>query len=66
MSEMTRGQSDDLARFGRFDAEATERHWRELVSPFDRTLRSARPGHPGRQPGRTRPSPWPAVFTVEP
>jgi carboxymethylenebutenolidase len=29
----------DFARFGRFDAEATERHWRELVTLFDRTLR---------------------------
>jgi carboxymethylenebutenolidase len=29
----------DFARFGRYDAEATGRHWRELVTLFDRTLR---------------------------
>ena len=28
----------DFAKFGRFNAEATERHWRELVPLFDRTL----------------------------
>jgi carboxymethylenebutenolidase len=29
----------DFAKFGRYNAEATERHWRELVALFDRTLR---------------------------
>jgi len=28
----------DFARFDRFDAAATERHWRELVTLFGRTL----------------------------
>jgi carboxymethylenebutenolidase len=29
----------DFAKFGRYNEEATERHWRELVALFDRTLR---------------------------
>jgi carboxymethylenebutenolidase len=29
----------DFAKFGRFNAAATERHWGELVALFDRTLR---------------------------
>ena len=29
----------DFTKFGRYDAAATERHWRELVALFDRTLR---------------------------
>ena len=29
----------DFAKFGRYNAEATERHWRELVALLDRTLR---------------------------
>jgi hypothetical protein len=31
----------DFAKFGRYNAKATERHWRELVALFDRTC--ARP-----------------------